>query len=127
MNHLPHILTGFCLLVQSFCLLRQAWFFGSFYHEMRAALRQQRDLVAELENLVAGLEAMTPADLAESGRRSSVCISQTQQEDQANLDSKECRQEQKKTPCFSEKSPMKGEFQNENPRHRDTDETVQES
>ena len=120
MNHLTHILTGFCLVVQSFCLLRQAWFFGSFYHEMRDVLRELKEVVAELK-------AMTPGALAESRRKTPVCISRISQDDQEGLDLKGCRQEQKKTPCFSEKSPMKGEFQNENPRHRDTDETVQES
>lgn len=75
MNHLPHILTGFCLVVQSFCLLRQAWFFGSFYHEMRDVLRELKDVVAELK-------AMTPGTLAESGRKNPVCISRISQDDQ---------------------------------------------
>ena len=54
MNHLTHILTGFCLVVQSFCLLRQAWFFGSFYHEMRDVLRELKEVVAELKAMTPG-------------------------------------------------------------------------
>lgn len=100
-DYLCEILFGVCLVVQSFCLLRQSWFFGSFYHEMRYVLRELKDVVAELK-------AMTPGALAESRRKNFVCISRISPADQAGLDSKGCRPARKKTPDCSERSPTKG-------------------